>query len=170
MILFFRSPRVSLRKRDDYSWSKAFANLRSGGRSFPSLCSVADLSAPSRRKYAYRRSQKFPSVPLLGFSDSSALQLFWLNRKLLPLRKTPKDQCHKRSLELVPSNKSRPKSLSLTSCFSDMPLLFIFLVQRLRSNQNMAIFSCCWQVSTPFLRVNTRAFRQHRLKPDYFFQ
>ena len=170
MILFFRSPRVSLRKRDDYSWSKAFANLRSGGRSFPSLCSVADVSAPSRRKYAYRRSQKFPSVPLLGFSDSSALQLFWLNRKLLPLRKTPKDQCHKRSLSLCYPIRVDPKSLSLTSCFSDMPLLFIFLVQRLRSNQNMAIFSCCWQVSTPFLCVNTRAFRQHRLKPDYFFQ
>ena len=44
-----------------------------------------------------------------------------------------------------------PKSLSLTSFLSDMPLLFIFLVQRLHSNQNMAIFLCCWQVSTLFL-------------------
>ena len=171
MILFFRSPRVSLRKRDDYSWSKAFANLRSGGRSFPSLCSVADLSAPSRRKYAYRRLQKFPSVPLLGFSDSSALQLFWLNRKLLPLRKTTRKISAIRGvLSLCHPIRVDPKSFSLTSCFSDMPLLFIFLVQRLRSNQNMVIFSCCWQVSTPFLRVNTRAFRQPRLKPDYFFQ
>ena len=127
MILFLRSPRVSLRKRDDYSWSKAFANLRSGCRSFPFLCSVADLSAPSRRKYAYRRLQKFPSVPLLGFSDSSALQLFWLNRKLLPLRKTPKDQGHKRSLELVPSNKSRPKKFVLDIMFFRYASAFHFL-------------------------------------------
>ena len=127
MILFFRSPRVSLRKRDDYSWSKAFGNLRSRGRSLPFLCSAADLSAPSRRKYAYRRLQKFPSVLLLGFSNSFALQLFWLNRKLLPLRKMPKDQVHERNLELVTSNKSRPKKFVLDIMFVRYASAFHFL-------------------------------------------
>ena len=127
MILFFRSLRLSLRKRDDYSWSKAFANLRSSCRSFDFLCSAADLSAPTRRKYAYSRLQKFPSVPLLGFSDSSALQLLWLNRKLLPLRKMPKDQGHKRNLELVPSKKSRPKTFVLDIMFFRYASAFHFL-------------------------------------------